>query len=411
MSTTYKVVAGDTFGLIARKQYGTEIQASRIIRANPGIAEPLTPGTSITIPTIPTAPKDLKTATAASNEDEVALLIDGERFRFWEAVRIRRSLDSLSTISFSAPFEPDNIEFRNIFRPFSFRDVDITVGGIPLFAGTMLTPAPQLTSKKRTVSVDAYSLPGVLDDCPPPASTYPIEFDEQGLKEIAVSLCLPFGIGVKFLVDQGPAFEQVADETGKEVLSFLADLAKQRNIVISDTPAGELLFWQSVEPGKPVAILSEGSSPVLSVIPRFNPQGYYSEITGLDSVEVGFDGSQYTVKNPHLKGVLRPKVFTPKDTEDGTIKAAVEAKIGRMFGNMVSYDVFISTGRDPQGDLWTPNTTIKLTAPGAMIYNEFEFVIRNVELIAEKDKRTAVLNVVIPGSFSGKIPEALPWDE
>ena len=102
--------------------------------------------------------------------------------------------------------------------------------------------------------------------------------------------------------------------------------------------------------------------------------------------------------------------FKAPDTLNADVKAAVEAKAGRMFGNMAAYSVTVSTWRDPQGDLWEPNTTVKLLAPGAMIYNEYEFVIRSVDLDVEGDKRTATLDLVIPGSFSGVIPKVLPWE-
>ena len=82
-----------------------------------------------------------------------------------------------------------------------------------------------------------------------------------------------------------------------------------------------------------------------------------------------------------------------------------------MFGAMASYSVALSTWRDPAGNLWAPNTTLKLQAPGAMIYNSYEFIVRSVEFSKDSTSETARLNLVLPGAFSGQIPEALPWDE
>jgi hypothetical protein len=45
-----------------------------------------------------------------------------------------------------------------------------------------------------------------------------------------------------------------------------------------------------------------------------------------------------------------------------------------------------------------------------MIYNEYEFVIRSVRLIKTGDSESATMTLVLPGSFEGKIPEAMPWD-
>lgn len=410
MSTTYKVLAGDTFEIISRNVYGTELQADNISRANPGVIEPLTDGTTLVIPVDTTAPKDVISHAVSSDENEVAILIGGKRFRFWSEVRITRAMDAMDTVDFMAPFDADKPEFKDTFRPFSYKSVDITVGGNPLFTGTMIVVNPVIGPTRKELSVSGYSLPGVLNDCTPPASAFPLEFDNQDLKQIADSLAKPFGIGVEFLADQGAVFERVACEPGRKVLDFLIDLAKQRNLIISSSARGKLIFLQAIESGSPVTILRQGESPLLSVTPFFSPQDYYSHITGLQQVIIGSEGSQFTVKNSLLKGVIRPITFKAPDTSDSNVKDAVAAKAGRMFGNMASYSVKVATWRDPRGNLWEPNTIIKLQSKDAMIYSEYEFIIRLVEFTRGRDTEIAVLNLVIPGSFNGKVPEELPWD-
>tara|TARA_R110000737_G_scaffold290683_1_gene297281 strand:- start:5751 stop:6986 length:1236 start_codon:yes stop_codon:yes gene_type:complete len=411
LSTTYKVITGDTFESISRKKYGTEKEADLIARANPGVAQPLTAGTTLTVPVLPDAPQNVQQSAESSTDDEVAILIDGKRFRFWDKVRITRAIDTMDTVEFGAPFDSESPGFKQTFRPFSFKPVVITVGGEPLFTGTMVTVNPVLENGQKIVAVSGYSLPGVLNDCTSPASSFPLEFDNQGLREIATAMAAPFGVSVDFKADQGAVFERVASEPGKKVLAFLTELAKQRNLIISSSSRGKLVFLQSSEGGQPVARLQQGVAPVLSVTPFFSPQEYYSHITGIEPVVVGLAGSQFTVKNPRLLGVTRPLTFNAPDTLDADVKSAVEAKSGRMFGNMASYSVRVATWRDPNGKLWGPNTSIKLLAPGAMIYKEYEFIIRSIEFSRDRATETATLNLVIPGAFSGKIPEALPWDE
>ena len=410
MSRAYTTITGDTFAKISRKTYGSKDSAGLIARSNPGAAEPLTPGTILVVPDRPDAPSVTAQSAPADNPNEVALSVGGERFRFWNSVTISLAMDSLDAIEFSAPFEVNNEKFREVFRPLSFQDLSITVGGRLLFTGTMLTPKPATTPKSRTVSVTGYSKPGVLNDCTMPASAFPLEFNGQGLQEIAATVCAPFGLSVKFAADQGAVFERVAMEPGAKVFQFLADLARQRNLVISSTFAGGLLVQQSRSPGSPVARLQEGISPLLSVVPQYQAQQYYSHITGVLPATLGVGGSQFTVANPRLTGVIRPFTFTLDDTLPADAKSAVDAKAGRMFANVVSYSISVVGWRDPQGDLWVPNRTIKLIAPGAMIYNEYEFVIRSVSLTRAGDSESATMTLVVPGSFKGEIPEAMPWD-
>ena len=411
MSTTYKVQTGDTFDLISRKSYGVETEAQNIAQANPGVTEPLVAGISIIIPEQQDAPENLPQQTAATTGEEVAMLIEGVRFRFWSRVSITRSIDTMDSIEFEAPFDADDKTARDTFRPFSYKTVVITIGGEPFFKGTIINITPSISSSGSTVSVGGYSLPGVLNDCTPPASSFPLEFNGQGLREIANSMIKPFGIKLEFSVDQGAVFDRVASDPGKKVLDFLADLAKQRNLVISSTPNGALEFLQSTNGGSPIARLDQEASPVLSVSPSFSPQEYYSHITGIEPAIVGLKGSQYTVKNERLTSVIRPHTFEVTDAISADVKSSVEAKAGRMFGNMVSYKVTVATWRDPSGNLWKPNTTVKLKAKNAMIYNEFEFVIRSVTF--ERDRKTEIttLSLIIPGAFSGQIPGVLPWDE
>lgn len=410
MSIIYSVLGGDNFESISRKKYGTEKEADRIARANPGTVQPLAAGTTLTIPTLPQAPQNAPQSAASATEDEVAVLINGDRFRFWDNIRIVRSIDSMDVVEFGAPFDAQAPGFKESFRPFAFKPVTITVGGAALFTGTMVSINPVIENAQKIISVSGYSLPGVLNDCTPPASSFPLEFNDLSLREIASELAAPFGINVKFKADPGPVFERVALEPGKKILSFLIDLAKERNLIVASSSLGDLVFLQSSEGGVSVANFAQGSAPLLSVAPFFSPQEYYSHITGIEPVVVGLEGSQYTVKNPRLLGVVRPLTFNAPDTLDADVIATVEAKAGRMFANMVSYSVRVATWRDPSGNLWQPNTSIKLLAPDAMVYSEYEFIIRSIQFEQDSTTQTATLNLVIPGSFSGKIPESLPWD-
>jgi hypothetical protein len=46
-----------------------------------------------------------------------------------------------------------------------------------------------------------------------------------------------------------------------------------------------------------------------------------------------------------------------------------------------------------------------------MVYNEYEFLIRDVTFEQTANSEVARLGLVLPGSFTGEAPEALPWDE
>ena len=413
MSTTYKVLPGDTLDNISRKIYGTETESNLIMKANPDITGgSLQIDSIIILPELPDAPKNiLNNALPVKNDNDVSIHIETRRFRFWNKIRIIRAIDTIDIVEFMSPFDADAPKFKETFRPFSFKPLNISVGGERLFSGTMVGVQPFVENGRKILSIGGYSLPGVLNDCTSPASAYPLEFNDLGLKDISIAMASPFGISVKFTSEAGSAFSRVANEPGERILSFLTTLAQQRNLVIGSTPNGELLFSRSIESGRPVAFLSQGVAPVINITPFFSPQEYYSHITGIEPVIVGLKGSQYTIKNSRLQGVTRPMTFSAPDALQNDLEGAVAAKAGRMFANMVSYSVQLSTWRDPGGNLWKPNTIVKLQAPEAMIYEEYDFIIRKVDFKCDEQKMTSRLDLVIPGSFSGKVPKELPWDK
>jgi prophage tail gpP-like protein len=409
LSSTYSVKTGDTFSIIARKVYGIDSESQRIARANPGAIEPLVESTTLIIPLLPGSPLNALPVTPSTG-DEVSILIDGQRFRFWSTVIITRSIDAMDSIRFSAPFEPDKQDFKKTFRPFSFRDLIVNVGADTLFTGTLVDSLPSLDNDQRTIDVTGYSLPGVLSDCTAPASALPLEFNNQTLKEIAIIVAELFGLSVRFETDEGPAFDRVSLDSDKKVFSFLAKLAQQRGVITASTQRGELLFTRSIDTGNPVSRLTQGSTPLLSVEPVFKPQSYYSHITAIETTVIGLEGDKHTVKNERLPNVIRPFTFKANDVAQGEIKVAAQSKIGRMFGSAVSYSTTVNTWRDVNGTLWTPNTFVTLDAPGAMVYSEYTFLVRSVEFTRTGTQFAARLNLVLPGAFNGQIPESLPWD-
>lgn len=405
----YRTAPGDTFETVSRKVYGSEQYAQNIRGANPGAVFPFAVGSALFIPDIPGAPQNAPQKFASSQADEVTVEIGGSELRFWTSIEITQSLDSFSTLTLSAPFEPSDPKFRELFRPLSYQSITVAVGGSALFSGVLMNVDPDLQPSRRAVTITAYSRAAILGDCNAPASAFPIEYNDLDLEGIASALCTPFGIGVEFASEPGAPFDRVEVEPSETILSFLVTLAQQRGLIISDNAAGELRFAQSTAAGDPVASFSEGSQPVESVVATISPQSFYSHITGIKPYTTEEDGGLYTKLIPQLSGVLRPLTFKAGDIETGDLKSAVEAKAARMFGNAITYSMPVASWFDPAGDLWAPNKTIKLTAPGAMIYNPTELLIRSVTLRKEAST-VAELELVLPGSFRGEIPEGFPWD-
>jgi len=187
-------------------------------------------------------------------------------------------------------------------------------------------------------------------------------------------------------------------------------LAQQRNFVITDDAQGNPVFYRPVQAGNSVVFLQQGQPPLLSVSQQIDAQNYFSHITALAPGDVGFDGSQFTAENSKLKTIFRPHTFKANETDGGDTADAVAAKAGRMVGNCVSYSIEVATWRDPLNSLWKENTLLTLIAPDAMVYKNYQFIIRAVDFGKEPNSETAVLSLALPGAFSGIIPSFMPWE-
>jgi len=377
---------------------------------------------------------------SAEATPKTGLVISGEKFEHFDTIEFTKSIDTFSTLSFTAPFEPDRKEFRKRFRPFSYSSVNGLIDDKVRFTGEMLTPEPSVDPESASVAVSCYSLPAVLGDCCPPGVAFPLEFSGMTLQQIAQTICNYFGITAKYdatvsvdesahaftkaKIHRGPRggrgkrgnkFARCALEPGDQAHEFLVKLAQQIGLVMSDDEVGNLVFRDSdATLGDPVARLAEGEQPLVSVKANFRPQEYFSEITAFVPERLRKKGMHHSEFNPFTRGtqIRRPHCFkldslqTPADAP-----AACWAKMGRMLGSCASWTIDgLPTWRGPSGDLWTPNTTILVKAPHAWIFDDYEFLIRDVTLHQDKDVFTASLNVVMPGAFSGAMPESLPWD-
>lgn len=407
---SHLVVAGDTYVSISTRYYGEPSGAALIQSANPGAGAVPSPGSQVVIPQRPPLVPPIAPAGPVIDPSLCELLINGQAFRYWSQITITRSLDAVDTCDFAGPV-PDSASWRLAVRPLSFAPISVLVGGAPLFAGTMLTVSPSVDADGGSmVQVGAYSLPGVLGDCVVPASAYPLQTKGLGLEAIAALLAAPFGVAVETegVIPPTP-IDRVRIEPDRVVLDYLRELAQPRKVLLASSPTGGLLLRAPPVAGVPVVTLSEGERPLISASLSTDPQAVYSHLTCVRS-RGRSSGAQHTVANPGLVGVLRPMVAQVDDVTLGELPGAAESLAGRMLAGAVTLTVMVATWRDPQGDLWAPGTTVSVWAPGAMVYEAADWIVREVRLARDEGGDTATLTLVLPGAFSGAFPVLLPWD-
>lgn len=429
MSKSHTVVKGDTLGSISTRYYGSWNKWKNIVDANPQLTgrkcasdgSPLIyPGDVLIIhseePKIvsETLPKTAVPVVLDDDGDkEISILIDGKAFTGFSGYSLKFPVDSFDVFSFSAPFDDSNKVVAGAFLPFSYKSCAVYYNKKLLFNGTLLTPNPESSADEKSLTLQGYPACGVINDVCLPESKFPPEYNGMKLSEIAKDVCGPFGFNVVMNGDEGEAFEKVEYSPGDKIFGFLSKLAGERGLLITNKENGDLLFWK---PGKNKACCSikEGEMPFVSCKGTFDSQNFFSHVTGYSKVEKEEDAESYTYENRYLikKGVLRPFSFTADDAKSTDLKAAVEAKAGRMFASAVSYSLEVVGHENPNGDLWAKNMAISLEAPGAMIKKATLFLVDEVSFTkSDSDGNRTTLTLVLPGSRDGELPKEFPWEE
>jgi len=350
------------------------------------------------------------------NSTEVSIEIDGNPYRFWQTANIKFSFDTIAdTFSISGPYNPENKNIKKLFKPYSYKEIILYIGGNKVLTGVMLTPRHENNSNSRIITIDGYSTPGILEDSTVSANSWPVEFDGLNLKEIAEKLSRPFGIKVVFDGDPGGKFEKndkIRISPDQKIGTFIAGLAKERGFVLSSDVNGNLLFQKTTTVPANITI-AEGSYPYIRSSSQYNGQRRYSDVTALSTNFKKGAGEVSTVSDPELlkNGVSRHMVFKAGNTNSGNLKNAAIAKLGRIFAESASLQVDV-IGFYPPGEsqVWKDNKKIFYRGEGDQILTDTEFLIRNAELKKNQNSEETTLDLVFPESYNGEIREVFPWD-
>lgn len=423
---SHTVKAGDTLAAIASKYLSNASDWTKIRDANPILANRkkasdgspiIYPGDVLIIPQKISVPANVISQVPQildyEAEQDISILINGKLYTGFTGYRLQFNSDSLDAFSFSAPWDDQDKALHEAFKPFRFSRCSVYYDRNLVFAGILLTSAPEVQPDSRTITIQGYPLCGVLNDTCLPQTKFPPSYNGLNLKQIADDCCNPFGVTTEFSSIPGDSFETVEYDPDKKILEFLKGLAEQRGFLFTNTNAGMLKFWKpAIEPV--TATFKEGDVPFISCKPTFSVQSMYSHITGYTKTDAIYDPASYTYENMYLikAGVLRPMSFVSSDGDPASIESEVKAKAGRMFASCVSYQITVAGHKDKFGNLYHKNMSVSVYAPGAMIYRETRFQVDKVELVrSDSEGNQAVMTLVLPGSREGKLPEVLPWEE
>ena len=311
-----------------------------------------------------------------------------------------------STFNFGYYFDPKEQSLIDMACIGHDHLATIEHNGQVLISGYIMNQTFVSSPGRNLARFAGYSYTGFLEDCNIPPSLYPLQNDGLTLLEIAQKLLKPFGFGIVVDSSVSSLVNSVYDTStaneSQTIKSYLAELASQKNVILSHTTKGELLFTRANTNQKAI-INFDGTIPTKSMTLNYNGQGMHSHI--IVQKQAGMDGGnagEATLRNPFVPYVFRPLVKTQSSGDDNDTELAAKSVLASELKNL---KLTIELDRwELNGVVIMPNNIITVKNTEVYLFNQTKWFIESVVLGGNAQTQTATLNCVLPSVYDGSVP-------
>lgn len=346
--------------------------------------------------------------------------------KYFNDVNINLKYDAIaSTFGLKMLFDPKNKEHAEMACVSHYHECIVEHNGETLITGYLLSQSFPASSTPELITLGGSSKPGILEDSDIPTNVKGtpqaeyLQYDGLTLREIAQKIIAPFGLGLvidgmaasdssePFTLDE-KLDKKINSTTGsisQNIKSFLAELAVQRNIILSHDAKGNLLFTEAKTNQKPAFHVEVGVIAT-RITMTFNGQPIHSQITVLkqaDTAGGNTDSNEFTIYNPYCPIIFRPKVVTQSSGDTNTIEDYAKNVLA---AELKSITLVVEVDRWTVDDkMILPNTIITVFSPINYIYEKTKFFIESVNLKGNSEAQTATLNCVLPNVYNREYPK------
>ncbi len=331
--------------------------------------------------------------------------IDGNYYDHFSKLQISLKLDAIaSTFSFNVRFNPQNPTHKKIFKPLSYKPIEIYNSDNKLIlTGVIVNHDFTSTAQPNLLAISGYSKAGILEDCTTPVSSYPLESINRSLKDVAERLTSLFGIN--FIVDSSAQTQansiykkSVASPTDT-IKSYLAKLTSQKNVVLSHNEKGDVIVFKPLE-NTPVAFFNKEN--MLSMKLTSKGQTIHSDISVIRQPSEDNAGvsTADTIKNP-LIDIFRPTTKVLSSGEDTEVTNAADNILA---AELKSISISIVLNRVEN---ILPGQIIEIENDEIFIYNRTKFMVTESVIKGDVNAETSEFKLVLPETFTGGIPQKI----
>jgi prophage tail gpP-like protein len=406
----YTIVSGDTLRNIAARVYGDEMKWPRIYKANQtrlksGNPDLIYPDEVIFIPELVENKQNKSNICKDKDKNAFTLIIDDLEIPVLSG-RVLRTMDTCAD-GWTAQVEwspGKNKEIDRRLELFSYLPASVYLGKNLMVDGFIYTVESELTDKGYIANLEGWSFTAdIIDSTKKPPYEYNNLTLEQLTKEIIQN---DMGIGVKFDYDSGGKFERITCDKNDKIFNFLLTYASQRNLLISSTTKGELLFTRANTEDQPVCTLQEGDQLVSNWKIKADGRKRFNVYRALG-------------KNPETTGIVavskdsrvprsRFMTFTADESQQGNIQKAADWQRNSQLIDCLKLPLPVTSWYDLNGNIWMDNTTVNVKSQAMHVPDGFVFLINQVEYEYSAAGMASTLSLVPPAAYTQETIKE-PW--
>ncbi len=411
----YTAQKGDTLSKIAEIAYGDLNLYTLIFSANQTTLKStdpnfIYPGEVLIIPERPDV-KEIK-------DDLLSRLEKGDGFRIEIGGReipvvsgsIIRTMDTASDAwTATIAWEPgDDLEIDRVTRPYGYEKSKAFIDNKEMVTGPLFTVKHVLDQSGSRKELVGYSATVSIVDSHLRPDQY--EQNNVSLKERAEVLLKSYGLRVfaENGADVDTKFDRVVAKSSDKIFDHLRNLAKEKQVLVSSTPKGNLLFTKTNLTDPPVGVIEEATvNSSLSYVSIFDGRKRFS-IYRVTCQTPKKKEKKVGISRDKNVPIQRYKNVSTSNTSAGSIQKISDWERSKTFADALKIPFPVPSWYDPDGKLWEPGTTLIVKSKTLGVPDGYKFLIKQAEFKFAANGEDAVLTLIPPETYTGEeIKE--PW--
>ena len=344
--------------------------------------------------------------------DRVTLSVEGKDHGGWKSVRIEAGIERQARsfeVAVTDKWPGSATETARRIKPGDA--VEVKIGKDLVCTGYVDATPIDYSSDSITIMIRGRSKTGDLVDCSADNPSEKGQFKGLKAEAIAAKIAKQYGLKVQVEADTGAAIADHQVQQGETAFESLDRLARQRQIIISDNGAGDVVLLSPGSGGKAKSTLELGVN-ILSASAGFDYSEVYSKYKVKGQRSRGGDdadwddnsaaglSSQGEATDNSLKRQRVLVVRQSGQADAGTCQKRADKEMAIRAAKAGEIRYKVVGWRQQDGKLWQANQTVAIK--DSIMQVEKELLISEVQYTLDEGGMIAELVCISPDAFLGE---------